>query len=124
MRSPMSPSPELSPPRRPESTRGSGCSPPPSPSLSPSALWVTGPGRGVPVRGLGLVFLALLGATAAEATQAIGALLLLGLLAAPAGAAQRLTANPYRGLGLSAVLAVLCTWAGLSLSYVVPALPP
>jgi len=45
--------------------------------------------RGVPVRALGLLFLALLGVTAAEATQAIGALLLLGLLAAPAGAAQR-----------------------------------
>jgi zinc/manganese transport system permease protein len=44
--------------------------------------------RGVPVRALGLLLLALLGATTAEATQAIGALLLLGLLAAPAGAAQ------------------------------------
>ncbi len=80
--------------------------------------------RGVPVRALGLVLLGLLGATTAEATQAIGALLLLGLLAAPAGAAQRLTANPYVALGLSAGLAVLCTWAGLTLSYLVPKLPP
>src|SRR5216684_2574128 len=32
--------------------------------------------RGVPVRALGLAFLALLGATAGEATQAVGALLL------------------------------------------------
>jgi zinc/manganese transport system permease protein len=80
--------------------------------------------RGVPVRALGLVLLALLGATAAEATQAIGALLLLGLLAAPAGAAQRLTANPYHALGLSAAIAVLCTWAGLTLSYLIPKLPP
>ena len=46
--------------------------------------------------------------TTAEATQAVGALLLLGLLAAPAGAAQRLTANPYLALGLSAAIAVLC----------------
>ena len=44
----------------------------------------------------------LLGVVAAEATQAVGALLLLGLLAAPAGAAQRLTANPYRGMALAA----------------------
>lgn len=80
--------------------------------------------RGVPVRALGLLFLALLGATAAEATQAIGALLLLGLLAAPAGAAQRLTANPYRGLALAPGIAVACTWAGLTLSYLVPSLPP
>ena len=57
--------------------------------------------RGVPVRAVGLIFLALLGATAAEATQAVGALLLLGLVAAPAGASQRLTPNPYLGLGLS-----------------------
>jgi len=80
--------------------------------------------RGVPVRALGLLLLALLGATTAEATQAIGALLLLGLLAAPAGAAQRLTANPYHALGLSAAIAVLSTWAGLTISYLIPTLPP
>jgi zinc/manganese transport system permease protein len=80
--------------------------------------------RGVPVRALGLGFLVLLGATAGEATQAIGALLLLGLLAAPAGAAQRLSANPYRGLAASAAIAVACTWAGLTLSYLIPRLPP
>ena len=59
-----------------------------------------------------------------EATQATGALLALGLLAAPAGAAMRLTANPYVGIGLAGGLAVLCTWVGLTLSYVVAALPP
>jgi zinc/manganese transport system permease protein len=80
--------------------------------------------RGVPVRLLGLLLLALLGATTAEATQAIGALLLLGLLAAPAGAAQRLTSNPYRALALAPAIAVLCTWAGLTLSYEIPQLPP
>jgi zinc/manganese transport system permease protein len=80
--------------------------------------------RGVPVRALGLLLLALLGATTAEATQAIGALLLLGLLAAPAGAAQRLSANPYHALGLSAGLAVGSTWAGLTISYLIPKLPP
>src|SRR5581483_8898258 len=73
---------------------------------------------------LARLLLALLGATTAEATQAIGALLLLGLLAAPAGAAQRLTANPYHALGLSATIAVLCTWTGLTLSYLIPKLPP
>jgi zinc/manganese transport system permease protein len=80
--------------------------------------------RGVRVRALGLAFLALLGATAAEATQAVGALLMLGLLAAPAGAAQRITANPYLGLGLSALLALLAMWLGLALSYWIPSLPP
>jgi zinc/manganese transport system permease protein len=80
--------------------------------------------RGVPVRLLGLGFLALVGACTAEATQAVGALLLLGLLAAPAGAAGRLTIHPYRALGLSGVLAVADMWAGLGLSYAVPVLPP
>jgi zinc/manganese transport system permease protein len=80
--------------------------------------------RGVPVRALGMLFLGLVGATAAEATQAVGALLLVGLLAAPAAAAQRLTASPYRGLGLSAVLALASTWIGLIVSDLIPTLPP
>jgi len=80
--------------------------------------------RGVPVRLLGAVFLVLLGVDAAEATQAVGALLLLGLLAAPAGAAHRLTARPYRAMALSALLALVAVWAGLTLAYAVPSLPP
>jgi zinc/manganese transport system permease protein len=80
--------------------------------------------RGVPVRLVGLCFLAVLGATSAEATQAVGALLLLGLLAAPAAAAERLTHNPYAGLAVSTALAVGVVWAGLTLAYVEPKLPP
>ncbi|MFI0772412.1 metal ABC transporter permease [Streptomyces sp. NPDC021218] len=80
--------------------------------------------RGVPVRALGLAFLVLVGACAAEATQAVGSLLSLGLLAAPAGAAHRLTARPYHALALSAGLAVAEMWAGLGLSYAAPRLPP
>jgi zinc/manganese transport system permease protein len=80
--------------------------------------------QGVPVRALGLLFLVLLGVVAAEATQAIGALLLLGLLAAPAGAAQRLTTRPWLGLVVSAALAVGSVWLGLTLAYVFPSIPP
>jgi len=80
--------------------------------------------QGVRVRLVGLLFLGVLGVVAAEASQAVGALLLLGLLAAPAGTAYRLSGNPYVGLALSAGLAVLSTWGGLTLSYVVPSLPP
>jgi zinc/manganese transport system permease protein len=80
--------------------------------------------RGVPSRALGAGFLVLLGIDAAEATQAVGALLLLGLLAAPAGAAHRLTADPWRALGLSAVFAVASVWGGVTLAYAVPSLPP
>ncbi|MFE9426966.1 metal ABC transporter permease [Kitasatospora sp. NPDC006697] len=80
--------------------------------------------RGVPVRLLGYGFLALAGATAGEATQAVGSLLLLGLLAAPAGAAIRLTDRPLPALALSAGLAVGELWGGLLLSAAAPQLPP
>ncbi|MFC4034716.1 metal ABC transporter permease [Streptomyces polygonati] len=80
--------------------------------------------RGVPVRVLGFAFLALVGVTAAEATQAVGSLLLLGLLAAPVGAAQRLTSRPSRAFALSTVLAVAEMWGGLAASYLVPKMPP
>jgi zinc/manganese transport system permease protein len=62
--------------------------------------------------------------TAGVATQAVGALLLLGLLAAPAGAAHRLTARPFRALWLSAGIAVGSMWAGLTVAYLVPSVPP
>jgi zinc/manganese transport system permease protein len=80
--------------------------------------------QGVPVRMLSLAFLVLVGFTAAEGTQAVGALLLLGLLSAPAAAAQQLTSRPFAGLALSAVLAGAALWLGLTLSYAVPRLPP
>jgi zinc/manganese transport system permease protein len=80
--------------------------------------------RGVPVRVLGAGFLILLAVVTAESTQAVGALLLLGLLAAPAGAAHKLTTSPYRGVALSAMFALLAVWGGLALSYAVSSLPP
>jgi zinc/manganese transport system permease protein len=80
-------------------------------------------GLGLPIRGLGLAFFAILAVVAAEATQAVGALLLLGLLAAPGGAARLLTDNPWRGLVLSAAIAVGSTWLGLFLSYEIDSLP-
>jgi zinc/manganese transport system permease protein len=78
---------------------------------------------GLPVRALGIAFFVLLALVAAEATQAVGALLLLGLLAAPGGAARLLTARPWRGLALSVAIAVGSMWAGLALSYRIPSLP-
>ena len=79
--------------------------------------------RGIPVRALGLAFLAALAVVSAESTQAVGALLLLGLIAAPGGAARVLTARPYRGLALSGAIAVGSMWGGLALSYAIGSLP-
>ena len=89
-------------------------------SLDPSVAAA----RGVPVRVLGPAFLAVVGATAAEATQVVGALLLFGLLAAPAAAAQRLVTRPWPGLALSAGLAIVAVWLGLAIAYAAPTLPP
>jgi len=80
--------------------------------------------RGVPARALSIGFLALLGVVAAGATQAVGALLLLGLLTGPAAAAHRLTGRPYVGIALAGALAVGAMWGGLALSDAVPRLPP
>lgn len=79
---------------------------------------------GVPVRLLSLGFLGLAGATAAEASQVVGALLILGLIAAPAAAASRLTTQPFMAMTLSSVLAVASVWIGLTASYALPSTPP
>jgi zinc/manganese transport system permease protein len=80
--------------------------------------------RGVPVRALGLAYLGLVGVTVAEASQVVGALLILGLLAAPAGAASRLSDRPMVALGLSAGIAVASVWIGLAIAGAVPSVPP
>jgi zinc/manganese transport system permease protein len=73
--------------------------------------------RGVPVRLLAVAFLVLLGLAVAEAAQITGTLLVFALLVAPAATAQQLTARPVVSLGLSVLIAVLVTWAGLAVAY-------
>ena len=80
--------------------------------------------RGVPVRLLGVGFLGALAVITAESTQAVGALLLLGLIAAPAGAARELTSRPYLGMAVAGGVAIGAMWGGLALSYVIGSLPP
>jgi zinc/manganese transport system permease protein len=76
--------------------------------------------RGVPAAAVTLVFLVLLGVTVAEAVQAVGALLVLGLLVTPAAIAVQLTPRPYAGLLLSAALALVFLWSGLALAFYLP----
>jgi zinc/manganese transport system permease protein len=80
--------------------------------------------RGVPVRLLGYVFLMLVAVMTAEAAQVVGPLLTLGVLAAPAGAAVRLTTRPLRGMWIAAAIAVASVWLGLTLAYALPWMPP
>jgi zinc/manganese transport system permease protein len=79
--------------------------------------------RGVPVRVLGPLFLAIVGISAAEASQVVGALLLLGLLSAPAATSHLLTANPWSAFWLAGALAVLAVWTGIAAAYLFPKLP-
>ena len=76
--------------------------------------------RGVPVGGLSIAFMVILAVAVSEAVQVVGVLLIFALIVAPAAIAERFTTRPSRGLLLSAVLAVLFTWAGLSVAYYVP----
>jgi zinc/manganese transport system permease protein len=88
-------------------------------SLDP---WVAA-ARGVPVRALDAVFLAIVGAAAAEASQVVGALLLLGLLAGPAATARALTIRPWVGLVLSAVVGLVAVCIGITTAYAAPRVP-
>jgi zinc/manganese transport system permease protein len=76
--------------------------------------------RGVPVRMVTMVFLVLVGATVAEAVQAVGALLIFALMVTPAATAQNLTARPYLGVALSAGLGIAFVWLGLALAFYIP----
>lgn len=76
--------------------------------------------RGVPVRGLAVIFLIVLGLTVAEVSQITGTLLVFALLVTPAATAQKLTARPLLGVGVTVAIAVGVTWAGLAVAYYSP----
>jgi zinc/manganese transport system permease protein len=73
--------------------------------------------RGVPTNFVTVLFLVLLGATVAEAVQAVGALLIFGLMVTPAAIAQMATTRPFVGVLLSGALAIAFVWLGLGLAF-------
>ena len=72
---------------------------------------------GVPVHGLGVLFLLLLGAAVAEISQITGALLVFALLVVPAATAQTLTARPAVSVALTVAISLGVTWLGLGIAY-------
>jgi len=76
--------------------------------------------RGVPGRTLTALFMVLVAATVAEAVQAVGALLIFGLMVTPAAIAQNLSARPWLGMALSALISLAVVWIGLLLAYYFP----
>jgi len=87
------------------------------PLLFASVDPVVAEAAGVPVRTVSLLYLLLLGAAVAEASQFTGVLLVLALLVVPAATASAVTARPPLGLALSVGLAVVTVWGGLAAAY-------
>ncbi|HEX9095260.1 MAG TPA: metal ABC transporter permease [Candidatus Dormibacteraeota bacterium] len=76
--------------------------------------------KGVPVRGLSIAFMVVLAVAVSEAVQVVGVLLIFALIVAPAAIAERFTTRPSRGVLLAAIVAVIFTWAGLTIAYYLP----
>jgi zinc/manganese transport system permease protein len=72
--------------------------------------------RGVPVRALSVIFMALLGLSITMAVQAVGTLLLFALVVTPAATAIMLTARPGAAMAVATALAVVSVWCGLAVS--------
>lgn len=81
-------------------------------SLDPQAAEA----RGVPVQGLSIAFMLLLGAIVAAAVHIIGALLVMALLVTPAAAAMRVSHGPVAVPILSAVFGLVSAAGGILLA--------
>jgi zinc/manganese transport system permease protein len=73
--------------------------------------------RGVPVRLVGMLFLVVVGVTAAVTIPTVGTLLIFSLMVGPAAAASYLTSRPVAAMGLAVALSLLATWIGLIAAY-------
>jgi zinc/manganese transport system permease protein len=76
--------------------------------------------RGLPVRGLGIAFMVLLGFAVATAVQIVGVLLIFALLILPSASAQHLTPRPARAILYAVAIAILCVWLGLVIGFYLP----
>jgi len=73
--------------------------------------------RGVPVRLVGALYLAVLAAAVALAAITIGTILSTALLIGPAATALRLTRSPGRAVLVAASIGLLALWLGIVLAY-------
>lgn len=92
------------------------------PMLFASADPVMAQASGVPVRWISLIFAVLVGLTAAQSVQIVGALLVMALLITPGAAAVQITSSPLRAVIWSVVFAEIAAIGGLILS-LAPGLP-
>ncbi len=82
-------------------------------SVSPQAAKA----RGVPLQGVGLLFMLALAIAVEESALVAGALLSTALLIGPAAAAVRWTRQIGQAAALSALLGLLAVWLGIALAY-------
>jgi len=73
--------------------------------------------KGVPIRLVGVLFLALVALAVAQSVQIVGVLLVFALMVGPPATAQLLTNRLIPGILLSAGLAVAEAWAGIALAF-------
>jgi zinc/manganese transport system permease protein len=73
--------------------------------------------KGVSLRLVSILFLAITSLAVAASTQIVGVLLVFALMVGPAAAAQNVTTRLSTGVLLSAVLALAQAWVGLTLAY-------
>jgi zinc/manganese transport system permease protein len=73
--------------------------------------------KGVSLRLYSILFLAIVALTTAACAQIVGVLLVFALMVGPAAAAQRLTTSVMTGVLLSAILALLEAWFGITLAF-------
>jgi zinc/manganese transport system permease protein len=73
--------------------------------------------KGVSLRLVSVLFMAIVAVAVAEAAQIVGVLLVFTLMIGPPAAAQRLTTRLSTGLLLTVVLGLGETWVGITLAY-------
>lgn len=86
------------------------------PLLFSSVNAVVAQAKGVPVRALSIMFMALLGLTVTMAVQAVGTLLLFALVVTPAATAIMLTPRPVLAMAISTAISLCAVWLGLGAS--------
>jgi zinc/manganese transport system permease protein len=73
--------------------------------------------KGVSLRLYSVLFLAIVALATAECAQIVGVLLVFALMVGPAAASQHLTSAVATGVLLSALLALIEAWLGITLAY-------
>lgn len=73
--------------------------------------------KGVSLRTVGVLFMAIVALTVSASVQIVGILLVFTLMVGPAAAAERLTTGLRSGLVLAVVLAVAEAWIGITIAF-------